>query len=693
VTGLLLAALSLRQWHETDNVRFAIPEHSPYLQDYLLTEVLAHLSPARRDWLLLASIPDRFCAPLCEILRPSDAATEETDLTGIDCIRWLQDENLFLVPLDDRDEWFRFHHLFQQLLQDRVGDYLEPEAIAAAHRRAINWFAEKGFIEEAIQHAMAAGDVQTAVQLVEQHRYDLMNREQWHRLERWLNLLPDGAVTQSPLLVCTRVLIATYRGQDSETISSLHRAEHLLTSLTPGTAESEIIQSEIAVVSAVSDVVERRPAQAINRAQSSLEQLPQQALHIRAMAIGAYAVGLQMQGELEQGAAAIRDALAKRAWPEGLQAKMMHYLCVAFDHEGDLASVLTSARAGLWIAEELSVPETLSACRYYLGVAHYVRDELTKAESYLQALLEDRATSTPLYLANGGFFLALIYQAQGRTADAARVIDLLEDYFRETKHSHALAFTTAFRVELTLRQRDLAEARLLSEGVDFEGRLPIWFLYVPHLTPVKLLLAEGTAESLTEAKTRLAVLEAEMRRIHRKNALIEALALQALVYDALGDEPAATEKLAVALALAEPGGFIRTFVDLGDAMAGVLRRYRHESTAGRSAAFSYVDRILAAFPEAATGDRQLATVRAITGPSSPAALSAAEGLIEPLTERESQVLVLLAQRLTYKEIGAQLFISPGTVSQHAVRIYKKLQVKNRRQAVVKAQALGLLPPP
>jgi len=172
--------------------------------------------------------------------------------------------------------------------------------------------------------------------------------------------------------------------------------------------------------------------------------------------------------------------------------------------------------------------------------------------------------------------------------------------------------------------------------------------------------------------------------------LIEALALQALLADAQGQREIALGLLEQAVTLAEPGGFVRDFVDLGPPMAGLLSRLRDTGLAGRSDALPYVDRILAAFGPG-TDHGQPATTGATTSPSPPLVLRKAEELIEPLTRRESEVLALLAQRLTYKEIGALLFIAPSTVSQHTVRIYQKLQVNNRRQALVKAQALGILP--
>jgi LuxR family maltose regulon positive regulatory protein len=684
VTGLRLVTLSIGQDKDAGHILEGLEGGFYHISNYLIQEVLSQVPPAAVRYLLETSVLDRFCAPLCEALRgPSGEPDEAHGMSGRAFIEWLEKTRLFVIPLDETHHWFRYHHLFQRYLQDQLKRVRGQEDMARLRTRASRWFAENDLIDEALQHAMAAEDVSYAVHLVEGHRHHLMNTEQWGRLERWLNLLPVDAVIQNPQLICTKAHIAVYRSQDSEIAASLQRAEQLLASLTPGTVEYETVQSELAVVYAVVDVVERRPTQAIKRAQSSLKLLPQQALHLRAHAIGAYALALQMQGDLKGAAAAIRDALAEHAWPEGLQARMMHVLCTAFEHEGDLASVLAAARTGLWIAEKHPAPETLSFCRYHLGVAHYLRDELTQAEAVLQALLEDRDSSSPVYLANGSFVLALIYQALDRTAEAAQVLDLLEDHFRETEYEHVQKYIRAFRVELALRQGNLVEARLLSKSVEFEGRLLILFLYVPHLTPIKLLLAEGTGESLEQARARLDALDEAMRKMNRNNVRIDALTLQALVHDALGEEPAAFEKLCTALALGEPGGFIRTFVDLGSPMADLLIRLKEGQAASRQT--GYLDQILAAFPDEVRAGGSTALAPVWSG-YQPANMS----LSEPLTKRELKILKLLATDLSPGEIAAKLVISPGTVHTHTKNIYSKLDVHNRIQAVQRAREFGLI---
>jgi LuxR family maltose regulon positive regulatory protein len=647
---------------------------------------MAHLPAAHQGWLLKTAILDRFCAPLCEAVCQAGTECAETGLDGEEFIQWLERESLFLVPLDVRSEWFRFHHLFQQLLQDRLQKHVAPREIAAAHLRASNWFAEQGLVEEALQHALAAGEVQTAVHLVEEHRYHLMNTEQWHRLERWLKLLPEDAVAQSPLLTNTKAFLGLFCGQDQEIAIGPQEAKALMATQSLDSAMAQLVHAETAVSQGVLDIIAGRPAGALAGAQRSLELLPAQALYIRSVAVAIVGVGLQMRGDLEQGVAVIREALADPTWPAAIRARSGLYLSVAHLQEGDLSGVLRSASEFLVLAEQLQLGESRSHCRCHLGIAHYLRNELSQAEPYLLALLEDRAQSAPTYVTVGAFALVLLYHAQNRVSEAEQVIDLVRAYVETVQNTFSWAIMRAMAIELALRRGKLTEAQRMSPSVDFDLRPPSWLFYVPQLTPIKLLLAEGTRQGLKEARARLEAMDGKMRQIHRNNVRIDVLALQALVGDAQGDEVTALQKLRAALDLGSIGGNIRTFVDLGAPMAELLRRLRKQGTGKRfdQSFVRYVDLILSAFPEK-TVEAAQARVSSQPEPHPPSST-----LVEPLTDREYQTLRLLATDLSTEEIAAELFVTKATVYSYSKRIYSKLVAHSRFEAVQRAEALGLL---
>jgi len=669
VTALRLAALSLRHRGQDDDLSLRVRGDSRYLRDYLLAEVLTFLPRHYQDCLIKIAILDRFCGSLCEAICQTDAAPESQRLTGETFIDWLEGENLFLIPLDDQHQWFRFHHLFQELLLGILQEQSGADEIAAIRRRASDWFAANDLIDEALKYALHAGDLQSAVDLIGQHRYSLMNTDQWRRLDNWINLLPSEVVSQDALLMSTKAYIALHLGQDAEIISSMRRAEQILADLPHESEAYEIAQSEIDVIQLVLKLILGQPPEPIDWVERSLQRLPVNALQIRLLAFALKGVHLQIYGDLKAGVTVVRNALAGAAWPESLQAKMMHYLAIIYTQAGDLNGILASAQMGLEISEKIQSAETLSWCRYHLGVAHFLRNEFSQAEPILSAFLEEPVAAAPNYFAQGAFMLALIYDAQDRTGHADRIIHFLTDLFRETSAVLAANYTAAFRVELLLRRGKFTEARRLSKNVDFEFRFPVWLPYTPQLTLIKLLLAEGSHQSLAEARSRLNDLDEVMRRVNRVNVRIDVLALQTLVCNAQGDEPAALKNLETALTLGEVGGFIRSFIDLGPPMAKLLLRSKEQKTDREYA--GYIEQILGAFPKNQ--------------------LTEAGATHELLTDREYEVLSLLAKRLSYREIAEQLVISLPTVKSHTLNIYSKLGVNKRMQAVEKAVEVGILP--
>lgn len=676
VTALRLAALSLHHGGQADPFKPENLAADQYIQDYLLADVLAHIPADKREWLLKTSLLDRFCPALCEaVCGPETAAS----LTGKEFVRWLAADNLFLVALDAQGQWHRFHRLFQSLLQEQLQEHMAPGEVASVRLRASAWCAEYGLPDEAIQYALAAGDPATAAQVMVRHRNDLMNTDQWRRLDQWLKLLPADVMARSPLLLNTRAFRALQRGEEQVLAAIQQQVAQLLAAMPAESEDRQAAETELIVLLGVQDYNLGQGARAFDRARSSLERLPPQALHIRTVALITLAASLQMEGNTEEGARVIREALDDPAWTGEQRVRLWHYLCTVYMMDGDLNGVLDAGRECLRIAERWQRPEPLWYGRYNLGTACYLRNELSQAELQLRALFEDRDLTPPVYLAFGAFALALIAQSQGHESAAVQLIDAVSAYVQEMEHRVAYAITEAFKVELALRQGSVAQARRLSKGVQFDIRAPRWYFYVPQLTQCKLLLAEGTSESLAGARSRLEVLDAAMRALNRVHVRIDVLALLALVHDALGQEQAALDTLGAALELAEPGGFVRNFIDLGPPMAGLLARLHSRPPVGRAAApLLFLEQILAAFPP-------LASVAAASrdAPSQ-------EWWVEPLTEREIDVLRLLATNLSPQEIASLLRISLSTARTHIRNIYAKLGVHSRFEAVQRAKGLRLL---
>ncbi|MGB5617248.1 MAG: LuxR C-terminal-related transcriptional regulator [Desulfobacterales bacterium] len=689
ITGLRLAALAVRGHDDAVGKLLELRGTMAYVMDYFVSEVLNVQSPAIRHYLLSTSILDRFNSDLCDTLCGPASELSEDKTNGVAFIDKLQKDNLFLIALDTENVWFRYHHLFQGLLQSQLKKRCSTKEIAALHLRASEWFAKNGLIDEALQHAITANSIPYAVKLIAQHRYDLMNTEQWNRLDHWLKMLPPETVEKTPILLIARAFIYEYRSQIVESFADRDRAESLLSALQPESPEQKEVKGMIAVLHGEQHILSGEGDRAIESAERALRLLPAEALHIRSYAIAEQVLAYQMAGDIGAGLKIINEILNARALLPGItQARMMLWFCIAYWMEGDLNGLKQPALQCLKLGEQHALPESISFGRYFLGVLHYVRNELSEAERYLAAVVDDPFTVRPQYLVQSAFALARIYTPHGRDDEASNVIESVISHIMETNDTLALAVARAFQVELALRQRKIPEAQRLSEHAAYDLLPPIWLFYVPQLTPVKLLLAQNTSDSLEKAFALLAQIDGFVSKTNRKTIRIDVLALQALILDAKGKEPAAMERLTESLVLARPGGFIRNFVDMGPPMADLLKRMHRQNVA-----VDYIENLLAAFsddeqvvaPESESADHPVASPYQPLRPSTPS-----QPLLEPLTNREIDVLVLLAQRLQNKEIADKLFVSTETVKAHLRNIYQKLNVNKRRKAVSRAVDLGIL---
>jgi len=438
VTGLRLAGLYLR---DQENLAQRVAElsgnsrniASRNIAEYLVTEVLSRQPPEMAVLLMESAILDRFCAPLLAALRGARADQETLDTKAF--IRWLVDANIFLVPLDDEGYWYRYHHLFQEFLLSLLHERRDPDTITQLHKKTSRWFAENELPDEAIRHALLAGDTQTAVRLAIAHRYELMNNSQFFHLKRWLEALRMDVVAETPLLVSAPAFIGIEHGQDVDVYTYTEAAKRILGSLSPGSAEYAALNGEVKVIQGFIDMVWGNADSALAHTEEALESLSSRAYLIRSLGVLTLAACHQMKGEIEHAVQEIRKTISNPGWPANIRARIHFYLAIISYMEADLDGAIAASRECLRLVRGYPFTHTTTFAWYLIGAAHYWRNETAEAESHLLKVLADYHLSNPSYTGNAGFVMACICLARNCAQKADQVLKQVSNHFREYNYA------------------------------------------------------------------------------------------------------------------------------------------------------------------------------------------------------------------------------------------------------------------
>ena len=698
VTGLRLAALTFRHREDVDRVLSNVPENNRYVLDYMMNEVYSQQPPEIREYLVKTSILNRFSAPLCGALCADKTASDVFVRRGEKILHTLIHANLFIIPLDDQHTWYRYHHLFQTFVRHLLRQKLDRDAIDALHLRASQWFATHDLIEEALWHALEGHDPDYAVRLVVKHRQIMMDQEQWHRIERWLNMLPDRLVDSDAELLLFKAWSSVNRGRYAGVAQIVERVEALMGAKRHPASVPKEIQAEVEALRG-GLYASRDPEQALIWLENALKKLPNTSRSQRAFTRLMQAISLHMIGDLQKASQVVHQALEHETHDRGTyHGRLLMALCFVHWNAADLVALRQTSASMITLGRDQELPETLAYGRYFQGIGHYQSNDLTAAEKLLTSVVSELFYVNLVNFIRSATALVVVYQAQGRPDQAWTLAESTMKKLLETGTTTFLPGVKALQAELALKQGRLKEALQWAEG--YKGD-PVAgddiFLIIPELIAAKIFISQGTKTALKRAAKLLTDMFRFSQSIHNTRFLLETLALQALLYAVQGDEEAALETVERVLILAEPGGFIRLFVDLGSGMACLLRR-----CLSRNGPVSYIGKILAAFrdekpsPEQEASEEQDGQQATASGDQSLTELltkGRSQFGMDLFTRREREVLHLLAQRLSYQEMADNLFISINTTKRHIFSIYKKLGVHSRREAIAKARELGIFSNP
>jgi LuxR family maltose regulon positive regulatory protein len=678
IAAMRLVALSIRRQNSTEEMLALVNRQDAALVDYLVEEVLEKQFPAIGNFLLKTSFLDRFCVSLCEaVLGDSDTTW---DARG--CIDWLVREEFFIIPLDDDGIWYRYHHVLQKVLRQRLARLTESAMLKALHGRASNWFEQEGLIDEAIRHALLANDLDQTVGLMERGFRDVLDRSDWQRMESWLHRLPEELIQARPWLLMIRAWYLHFKFQLNELSRCLSQVEALIDEdggVKLGLDERLLLRGQIATLRSQASYFSNQMDQAGIWGQEALSLLPKSWRFPYGGAL--FYLGLSLQARGEQKAA---ERLILNSY-EALEIKTDAYglrlllaLCFNYHNEGQLEKLRQTAE--LLLQQATYGMEALSRAwaHYFLGSVYYQWDELDSAEEHFAAIMEYRYFAHQSTWQNGIFGLALVHQAREKNAEAIQIQELTRQFDIE-RIGYVEDSTLSMHARLMLLQGNLDSAYRWANAYRVPvPDHPLFWLEMTHLTRARILLAQNTTPDILEALQILNVIYEIAERTHNRRYKIEILAVRALALAAQGKTRDSQAQLRQAVELSEVGGFLRVFVEQGPDMQHLLALL-----AQRGHPVKTIERILAAFPDRQTtrmaGDLQAQLIR-----HSPPALA------EPLTPRERQILVQMQEPISFKDIAYKLGISYSTVKRHSVNIYGKLAVNSRWDAVARAIELDIL---
>jgi LuxR family maltose regulon positive regulatory protein len=670
IAGLQLAALSMQGRSDAASFIRSFTGSHHFVLDYLLEEVLQQQSESVQTFLLRTSILDRMCGALCDAVLGSPSAS------GQETLEYLERANLFIVPLDDERRWYRYHHLFAELLRQRLG---KPKEFAEFHLRASQWHEENGDLGAAFHHAVAAGDFVRAAGLAEAAWQGMNESFLMAAWLGWVKKLPEEVIRVRPVLCTLLGQAFANAGEPEASELRLQDAERCLDGSDVANEAHKPLPAMIALTRAYNAQVQGNLATAVKYAEQAIQLIPENDFYRRSQAAITLECTHWASGNLEAAIRALGD------WMESMTQLGNHVFVVASAFGvadllvglGRLSEAERTYQEALQLAAQHGPEAEHITAHHHLGLSmiYRQRGDDTLAAHHLQRAAELGLQTT---LADWQYrwhvAQAQMKEAAGDLETALALLDEAKRVYIQTVVPD-LRPIAALKARIYLKQGRPDKARAWAAERELSLADEVSYLHeFEHLTLARLEIANPLVNAL------LARLLQAAEAQKRQDSALDILLVQALAYEAQGNRPQALAALKHALSLAGPEGYVRIFVDEGKAMRMLIADYRFsiekERSSSAHAQLGYTGKLLAAF--APPVNKQ----PTIKNPKSE--------MVEPLSERELEVLRLVAQGLSNREISERLFLAVNTVKGHNQKIFDKLQVQSRTEAVARARELGLL---
>lgn len=691
--GLQLAALSVGSRNQDQIDQFVTAFHGAhhYVFDYLMEEVLAQQSKAVRTFLLQTSILNRLSIPLCNAVMDGQ--------NGQEMLEQIARMNLFLIPLDEQRNWYRYHHLFADFLRQQMEQDVGPNGLKRFHQRAGAWYKSERLNYEAMHHFLAAENFEAAALLIEENRLDLLMRGEWQRLRTWLERIPSALKRKRPGLM----LAATWRRlfeanfeTVAERIQQIEEMDRNQPEIALGLSTSDAagLTGELAAIRSKLYLWQNEHQKAIEAAQQALDHLANGNQFLRAHVTLDLGYGYRAQDKFDAAHTAFTEAGRLYQVAGGntyITQIVLNSQADLYHRQGRLYHAIEIHQKAIQLATKgQRQPSALMGYAYLgLGRVRYEWNELDLAEQHFKTALElNQRMGLLTVISTNLIALAYVDQVQHRPEAAQQKMEEALQCVQDA-HPHIKAITAAHQARLWLRQDNLSAAIGWADasGLPLNGDLNE-FNILPYLSLVRVRIAQGhmqkNAQLLQEIADLLTRWLSQTDMANRRRRTIELSILGALCLAALNQVDATADfrqrslaHLMQAVTLAKDGGYIRLFVDEGEPMAALLYQWEWPETLAE-----YAARLQAAFPQAQPVQEKGIAENMVKQNVAPQN--------DILSARELEIMHLVADGLTAPQMAKKLIISIHTMRTHLKNIYRKLEVNSRVQAVEKVRTLGLL---
>ncbi len=678
VVGLRLVSQVLRTNDDQDGFLNNLHGGVHQTNAYLLQEVFHRQTPYIQQYLLQSSILNRFCAPLCEAVYQVLSNDEEAEFTADQFISELTEGNLFAISLDSDGKWFRFHHLFQQLLQNELTRNMSGDDIGKLHIRASQWLESQDFIDEAIEHRVAVDDNIGAAEIIEKQLWSVeQNKYGWRDIERWLTALPVGTIEQQAKLLISKAWVSNVRHQLKEIAPIVQKLElmdmenRLDKTCLGGLKHFQGVLHYWAGRGEIALKLFLQAKQIISDKYSEI--FGSNEMHI------AMASNMSNQTNF---ALSLCNETIKHHDPHNIVLSSRLFLARSFLHlfSGNLDAVIYDAKKMNRLLMQ-SDPILVQGWGIYMQASTCFRqNNLPMAREHFSFSIKNKYAINTRVAIDSMIALALSYQSLQQHDAATDTIETLLKFTQDIgqpEHIHAAQSGQA-RLALAQGNLNLAIAWLNSYDEPFTAASMSFWLETPAITQARIMLAINAPESLQRANQLLTILRQESDALHNTTQTIEIMALQSLALDLSGNDEDALSVMKQLIVLTEPGGWIHPFVEIGRPMVKILQRL-----VDQTGSTDYLKLLL----EQCSTTLTLTQKQTSNLISQQSQLSKADSgrLLDALTNREIDILELLTQRMRNKEMAAKLFVSAETIKTHLKHLYQKLGVNNRREAAALAK--------